>query len=54
MLIYGFLGGFMIIMMRNVGIYSDGTVLAILLINLINPIVDNIRPKALGKGVNNG
>ena len=53
MLIYGFLGGFMIIMMRNVGIYSDGTVLAILLINLVNPIVDNIRPKALGKGVNN-
>lgn len=53
MLIYGFLGGFMIILMRNIGIYSDGTVLAILLINLVNPIVDNIRPKALGKGVNN-
>ena len=53
MLIYGFLGGFMIILMRNVGSYADGTVLAILLINLVNPIVDNIRPKALGKDVQN-
>ena len=53
MMIYGFLGGFMIILMRNIGVYADGTVLAILLINLVNPIVDNIRPKALGKGVNN-
>ena len=53
MLIYGFLGGFMIILMRNIGAYADGTVLAILLINLVNPIVDNIRPKALGKSVNN-
>ena len=53
MLIYGFLGGFMIILMRNVGVYADGTVLAILLINLVNPLIDAIRPKALGKGVNN-
>ena len=51
MLIYGFGGGLMIILMRNIGIYEDGTVLAILIMNLINPIVDNIRPKALGKGV---
>ncbi|MCF8076510.1 MAG: RnfABCDGE type electron transport complex subunit D [Desulfotignum sp.] len=53
MLIYGFLGGFMIILMRNVGAYADGTVLAILLVNLANPLVDNIRPKALGRGINN-
>ncbi len=53
MLIYGFLGGFMIILMRNVGAYADGTVLTILLINLVNPLIDNIRPKALGKGVTN-
>ena len=53
MLIYGFLGGFMIILMRNVGSYADGTVLAILLVNLANPLVDNIRPKALGRGINN-
>ncbi|MCG8632527.1 MAG: RnfABCDGE type electron transport complex subunit D [Desulfobacterales bacterium] len=53
MFIYGFLGGFMIILMRNIGVYADGTVLAILLINLVNPLIDTIRPKALGKGVNN-
>jgi len=51
MLIYGFLGGFMIILMRNIGVYADGTVLAILLINVINPLIDVIKPKALGKGV---
>ena len=53
MLIYGFLGGVMIILMRNIGAYADGTVLAILLLNLMNPLIDNIRPKALGKGVTN-
>jgi electron transport complex protein RnfD len=51
MFIYGFSAGLMIILMRNIGVYADGTVLAILLLNLINPLVDNIRPKALGKGV---
>ena len=53
MIIYGFLTGVMIILMRNLGIYEDGTVLAILLFNLVNPLVDAIRPKALGKGVSN-
>ncbi len=53
MLIYGFGAGAMIILMRNLGIYEDGTVLAILLFNLVNPLVDAIRPKALGKGVSN-
>ncbi len=53
MLIYGFMGGLMTVLIRNIGAYPDGTVFAILLINLINPLVDRIRPKALGKGVNN-
>ncbi len=53
MFIYGFSAGLMIILMRNIGVYSDGTVLAILLLNIVNPLIDNIRPKALGKGVNN-
>jgi len=51
MLIYGFLGGLMIILVRNIGVYTDGTVLSILLINLINPLIDTIKPKAFGKGV---
>lgn len=53
MLIYGFFAAAMIILMRSIGIYPDGTVLAILLANLVNPLIDTIRPKALGKGVNN-
>ncbi|WP_289020601.1 RnfABCDGE type electron transport complex subunit D [Desulfobacter postgatei] len=53
MFVYGFLGGLMIILVRNIGIYPDGTVLSILLINLVNPLIDVIKPKALGKGVPN-
>ena len=53
MLLYGLLGGLMVILIRNIGAYTDGTVFAILLINLINPLIDNIRSKALGRGVDN-
>ena len=49
MLIYGATGGIMTVLIRNIGAYVDGVILAILLINLINPLVDKIRPKALGK-----
>jgi len=53
MIIYGLMGGVMTILIRNIGVYADGTLYAILIINLINPLIDKIRPKALGKGVNN-
>jgi H+/Na+-translocating ferredoxin:NAD+ oxidoreductase subunit D len=49
MLIYGLLGGVMTILIRNIGIYPDGVVFAILVINLVNPLLDKIRPKAMGK-----
>ncbi len=49
MLIFGAVGGIMTILIRNIGMYADGIIFAILLINLINPLVDKIRPKALGK-----
>jgi electron transport complex protein RnfD len=49
MLIYGTVGGIMTVMIRNIGAYVDGVILAILLINLIAPLLDKIRPKALGK-----
>jgi len=51
MLIYGACAGIMTVLIRNVGFYVDGVVFAILLANLINPLVDKIRPKALGKVV---
>jgi len=49
MLIYGAMGGVMTVLIRNIGAYVDGVIFAILLINLINPLIDKIRPKAIGK-----
>jgi electron transport complex protein RnfD len=51
MLIYGLGCGIMTILIRNIGAYPDGTVFAILLMNLVNPLIDKIRPKAIGKVV---
>jgi electron transport complex protein RnfD len=51
MLIYGAVGGIMTALIRNIGAYVDGVILAILVINLIHPLLDKIRPKALGKVV---
>lgn len=51
MLIYGALGGVMTVLIRNIGIYADGVIYAILVINLVNPLLDKIRPKAIGKVV---
>ena len=51
MLIYGAVGGIMTVLIRNIGVYADGVIYAILVINLINPLLDKIRPKALGKVV---
>ena len=49
MLIYGAGGGIMTVLIRNIGAHIDGVVFAILLMNLTNPLLDKIRPKALGK-----
>jgi len=49
MLIYGVAGGIMTVLIRNIGAYIDGVILAILVINLVNPLLDKIRPQALGK-----
>ncbi len=51
MLIYGAGAGVMTMLVRNLGSYVDGVVFAILLMNLINPICDKIKPQALGKVV---
>lgn len=51
MLIYGMGCGIMTILIRNIGLYPDGIVFAILLMNLVNPLIDKIRPKAIGKVV---
>jgi electron transport complex protein RnfD len=49
MMIYGAGGGVMTVLIRNIGIYPDGVLLAVLLMNILNPLLDKIRPKALGK-----
>ena len=49
MLIYGALAGFLTVLIRNIGAFVDGAVFAILLVNVANPLLDKLRPRALGK-----
>lgn len=49
MLLFGLGGGVLTILIRNLGAYSDGAVFAVLLMNLLTPILDRIRPKAMGR-----
>jgi len=51
MLIYGAGIGVMAVLIRNIGAYVDGVLYAILIMNLVNPLLDRIRPKAIGKVV---
>jgi len=49
MLIYGALVGSIAVLIRNIGVFAEGLVFAVLVGNLIQPLLDKIRPKALGK-----
>jgi electron transport complex protein RnfD len=49
MLLFGAIAGVMTVLIRNIGAYADGVMYGILIANLINPLLDKIRPKALGK-----
>lgn len=49
MILYGLAGGAMTVLIRNIGAFPEGVVFAILLMNVINPLVDKIRPRALGR-----
>lgn len=49
MLIYGTLGGAFTILIRNVGVHVDGVIFAVLVMNMVSPLIDKIRPKAIGK-----
>ncbi len=48
MVLYGLIGGVLVIIIRVYGIYPDGVPFAILLINLLTPLLDSIRPKPFG------
>jgi len=53
MLLYGALAGLLTVLIRNIGAMVDGVVFAILMLNLANPLLDKIRPRALGKEMEN-
>ena len=48
MMLYGLLGGALVIIIRVYGVYPDGVPFAILLINLLAPLLDSIHPKPFG------
>lgn len=48
MILYGLLGGVMVVLIRNFGVYTDGAPFAVLLINLLMPQLELIRPKPFG------
>jgi electron transport complex protein RnfD len=52
MLLYGAGAGVLTVLIRNIGAFADGAVFAILMLNVANPLIDKIRPKPLGKGIN--
>jgi electron transport complex protein RnfD len=47
-LIYGFGAGLLTILIRNFGVYADGTVFAVLFMNLFQPLIDRIRRPVIG------
>ena len=49
MLIYGAIGGAVTVFIRTIGVFAEGLVFAILVGNLLQPLLDKIRPRALGK-----
>lgn len=51
MLVYGFLGGILVVLIRSFSNHIDGIAFAILLINLTTPLLDRIAPKVLGAEV---
>lgn len=47
MVLYGVGGGLLTVLIRNKGLYVDGAVFAVLLMNLASPILDKIRPQVI-------
>ncbi len=49
MIIYGLVGGAVTVFIRTIGVFAEGLVFAVLVGNLLQPLLDKIRPKVLGK-----
>lgn len=48
MVLYGLLAGALVMIIRVYGVYPDGVPFAILLANLVTPLLDRIRPRPFG------
>lgn len=48
MLIYGLLGGILLVLIRTFGIQGEAAVFAVLLVNLCHPLLDRLTPKPKG------
>lgn len=48
MILFGLIAGIMVMIIRVYGIFPDGVPFAILLANLLSPLLDRIRPKPFG------
>ena len=51
MLLYGVCAGVLTVLIRSLGSFVDGVVFAILMMNVASPLLDKIRPKAIGRGI---
>lgn len=49
MLLYGACAGVLAVLIRSIGSFVDGVVLAVLMMNVANPLLDKIRPRAIGR-----
>ena len=48
MLLYGLLGGVLLVLIRQFSGHAEGAVFAALLVNLVNPLLDRIVPRVRG------
>ncbi len=53
MLIYGLLGGVLLVLIRAFSSHVDGAIFAVLLVNLCSPLLDRITPRIVGLEVAN-
>lgn len=47
-LVYGIIGGLLVVLIRTYGKYPDGVMFAVLLANMVSPLADMIKPKPFG------
>ncbi|MBW1990176.1 MAG: RnfABCDGE type electron transport complex subunit D [Deltaproteobacteria bacterium] len=53
LILSGLLAGVLTVLIRNTGAWVDGVIFAVLLVNVAHPLLDMIRPRPLGKVVEN-